>query len=158
MLVGIRIYLHSLLWHLVLLLRQWLRNLNLILIILLVHLLDNIALSLAHSHNILLLLDQEIIQILLNSGINLCLFRLEHISESLIYSPQILYLKMLLLLDLFILEYLFPLLNDSFPHPHHFLHVLILELNNLLEGVLIHRDHLLILIIKGRRWLVSSEA
>jgi hypothetical protein len=156
MLVGIRIYLHSLLWHLVLLLRQWLRNLNLILIILLVHLLDNIALSLAHSHNILLLLDQEIIQILLNSGINLCLFRLEHISESLIYSPQILYLKMLLLLDLFILEYLFPLLNDSFSHSHHFLHVLILELNNLLKGMLVHRDHLLILIIKGR-WLVSSE-
>jgi hypothetical protein len=157
MLVSIRIYLHSLLWHLVLLLRQWLRNLYLILIILLVHLLDNIALSLAHSHNILLLLDQEIVQILLNSGINLCLFRLQHISESLIDSPQILYLKMLLLLDLFILKYLFPLLNDSFPHPHHFLHVLILELNDLLERVLIHRDHLLILIIKGR-WLVSPEA
>jgi hypothetical protein len=138
MLVGIRIYLHSLLWHLVLLLREWLRNLNLILIILLVHLLDNIALSLAHSHNILLLLDQKIVQILLNSGINLCLLRLQHISESLIDSSQILNLEMLLLLNLFILKYLFPLLNDSFPHPHHFLHVLILKLNNLLESVLIH--------------------
>jgi hypothetical protein len=138
MLVGIRINLNSLLWHLLLLLRHWLRNLNLILIILLVHLLDNIALSLAHSHYVLLLLDQEIVQILLNSGINLCLLRLQHISESLIDSPQILYLQMLLLLDLFILEYLFPLLNDSFPHPHHFLHVLILELNDLLEGMLVH--------------------
>jgi hypothetical protein len=157
MLVGIWVYLHSLLRHLVLLLRQWLRNLNLILIILLVHLLDNVAMSLTHSHNILLLLDQEIVQILLNSWINLCLFRLQHISESLIDCPQILYLKMLLLLDLFILEYLFPLLNDSFSHSHHFLHVLILKFNDLLKGVLIHRDHLLILIIK-RRWLVSSEA
>jgi len=61
MLVGIRIYLQSLFLYLVLLLRQWLRNLNLILIIFLVHLLDYITLSLAHSHNILLLLDQEII-------------------------------------------------------------------------------------------------
>jgi hypothetical protein len=157
MLVGIRIYLHSLLWHLVLLLREWLRNLNLILIILLVHLLDNISLSLAHSHYILLLLNQEIVQILLNSRINLCFLRLKHISKSLIDSPQILYLKMLLLLDLFILKYLFSLLNDSFPHPHHFLHILILEFNDLLKGVLVHRDHLLILIIKGR-WLVSPEA
>jgi hypothetical protein len=105
---------------------------------LLVHLLDNIPLSLAHSHYILLLLNQEIVQILLNSGINLRLLRLQHITESLIDSPQILYLEMLLLLDLFILEYLFPLLNDSFPHPHHLFHVLILELNNLLEGMLVH--------------------
>ena len=138
MLICVRVYLHFLLWFGVLLLSQWLGNLNLTLTILLVHLLDNITLSLAHSHYILLLLDQEIVQILLNSGINLCLLRLQHISESLIDSPQILNLKMLLLLDLFILEYLFPLLNDSFSHPHHFLHVLILELNDLLEGVLIH--------------------
>ena len=61
MLICVRIYLHSLLWFGVLLLSQWLGNLNLTLTILLVHLLDNITLSLAHSHYILLLLDQEIV-------------------------------------------------------------------------------------------------
>jgi hypothetical protein len=139
MLVGVRIYLDSLLRHLVLLLlSQWLEDLDLILIILLVHLSDDITLSLAHSHNVLLLLNQKVIQVLLNSRVNLCLLRLEHISESLIYSPEILYLKVLLLFDLLILEYLLSLLNDSFSHTHNFLHVLILELNNLLESVLIH--------------------
>ena len=62
MLVGIRIYLDSLLRHLVLLLlSQWLGDLNLILAILLVHLSDDITLSLAHSHNVLLLLNQKIV-------------------------------------------------------------------------------------------------
>jgi hypothetical protein len=138
MLICVRIYLHSLLWFGVLLLSQWLGNLNLTLTILLVHLLDNITLSLAHSHYILLLLDQEIVQILLNSRINLCLLRLQHISKSFIYSPQILYLKMLLLFDFFILEYLLSLLDDSFSHSHYLLHVLILELNDLLKCMLIH--------------------
>lgn len=158
MLVGIRIYLDSLLRHLILLLlSKWLGDLDLILIILLAHLRDDITLSLAHSHYILLLLNQEIVQVLLYSRVNLCLIRLQHIPESLIYSPEILYLKMLLLFDLFILEYLLSLLDDSFSHPHYFLHVLILELNNLLESVLIHRDHLLIFVIQ-RGWLISPEA
>ena len=158
MLVGVRIYLDSLLRHLVLLLlSKWLRDLDLILIILLVHLSDDITLSLAHSHYILLLLNQEIVQVLLNSRVNLCLLRLQHISESLIYSPEILYLKVLLLFDFFILKYLLSLLDDSFSHTHHFLHVLILELDDLLESMLVHRDHLLIFIIK-RGWLVSPEA
>jgi hypothetical protein len=62
MLVGIRIYLDSLLRHLILLLlSQWLGDLDLILIILLVHLSDDITLSLAHPHYILLLLNQEIV-------------------------------------------------------------------------------------------------
>jgi len=62
MLVGIRIYLDSLLRHLILLLlSQCLGDLDLILIILLVHLSDDITLSLAHPHYILLLLNQEIV-------------------------------------------------------------------------------------------------
>ena len=62
MLVGIRIYLDSLLRHLVLLLlSKWLGDLDLILIILLVHLCDDITLSLAHPHYILLLLNQKIV-------------------------------------------------------------------------------------------------
>ena len=158
MLVSVRIYLNSLLRHLVLLLlSKWLGDLDLILIILLVHLRDDITLSLAHPHYILLLLNQKIVQVLLNSRVNLCLLRLEHISESLIYSPEILYLKVLLLFDLFILEYLLSLFDDSFSHTHHFLHVLILEFYDLLESVLVHRDHLLIFIIQ-RGWLVSPEA
>jgi hypothetical protein len=63
----------------------------------------------------------------------------------------------LLLFDLFILEYLLSLFDDSFSHTHHFLHVLILEFYDLLESVLVHRDHLLIFIIQ-RGWLVSPEA
>jgi hypothetical protein len=63
----------------------------------------------------------------------------------------------LLLFDFFILKYLLSLLDDSFSHTHHFLHVLILELDDLLESMLVHRDHLLIFIIK-RGWLVSPEA
>ena len=87
MLVGVGVYLHSLLWHLILLLSQWLWDLDLILIILLIHLRNDIPLSLAHPHYILLLLDQEIVQILLNSRINLCFLRLQHIPKSLIYRP-----------------------------------------------------------------------
>jgi hypothetical protein len=87
MLVGVRVNLHSLLWHLVLLLSKRLGDLNLILIILLIHLRNDIPLSLTHPHYILLLLDQEIVQILLYSRVNLCFLRLQHISKSLIYCP-----------------------------------------------------------------------
>lgn len=103
MLVGIRIALHSLRWIMVLLLSQGLRHLDLTLIVLVIHLRDNMSLRLAHPHYVLLLLDQEFVQILLHSWIDLCFLRLQHVTKSLIYSPQVLYLQVLLMLDLFIL-------------------------------------------------------
>ena len=54
-----------------------LRNLNLIAVwVLLANLLGKLSISLTHSHDILLLLNQEVIQILLHSLVKLSLLRL----------------------------------------------------------------------------------
>ena len=60
------------------------------------------------------------------------------------------------MLDLFVLKYLLALLDHSFPHPHYLLHVLVLEVNDLLEGVLVCGDHLLVFVIHSWR-VVCAE-
>jgi len=110
--------------------------------------------TLAQPHNILLLLYQQAIQVLLNYRIYLVLalnliFRSEHVPKSIVYGSEILEFKALLMFHSLVFEDLLSLSDDSLPHLHDFLHVLILKINNFLEGFLVHLDHLAILVFKN---------
>jgi hypothetical protein len=113
--------------------------------------------TLAQPHNVLLLFDKQAVEVLLNVRIDLDLllahlvFRPQHIAESIINSSEILQFLTLLILHAFVFEDLLSLPDDPLPHLHHLLHVLILEFDDFLEGTLVHRDHLTILILEGGR-------
>jgi hypothetical protein len=89
-------------------------------------------------------------------------FRSEHVAEPIVDSPEVLQLHALLVLHPLVLEDLLALSDDSLAHLHDLLHVLILEVDDLLEGVLVHLDHLSIVVfgvgaqVGGREgWLLG---
>lgn len=111
---------------------------------------------LAHPHYVLLLLHQQAIQILLYVHVQppdlpLCylvvgVFRSEHVPEPIVDSPEVLQLHALLVLHPLVLEDLLALSDDPLAHLHDLLHVLVLEVDDLLEGVLVHLDHLSVVV------------
>ena len=148
----------------------WIYNLNVLLlrllivsrlhlrVLLLVLLFSDLSIShpvLAHPHYVLLLLHQQAIQILLYvhvqpADLPLCnlagVFGSEHVAEPIVDSPEVLQLHALLVLHPLVLEDLLALSDDPLAHLHDLLHVLVLEVDDLLEGVLVHLDHLSIVI------------
>jgi len=127
-------------------------------VLLLVLLFSDLSISytvLAHPHYVLLLLHQQAIQILLYVHVQppdlpLChlvgVFRSEHVPEPIVDSPKVLQLHALLVLHPLVLEDLLALSDDPLAHLHDLLHVLVLEVDDLLEGVLVHLDHLSIVV------------
>lgn len=112
--------------------------------------------TLTHSLNLLLLIHQETVQVLLDHRVNGAIImllhvllgaRCKHITQPVMDSLKIVDLKLLLLFDLLIFKNFLPLLDNSLPHLHDFFHVLILEVNDLLECPLVHGDHAPIIIL-----------
>ena len=145
-------------------------------VLLLVLLFSDLCIShpiLAHPHYVLLLLHQQAVQILLYVHIqppdlplsHLAvggIFRSEHVAEPIVDSPEVLQLHALLVLHPLVLEDLLALSDDSLAHLHDLLHVLVLEVDDLLEGVLVHLDHLSIVVFGvgaqvrgGEGWLLG---
>ena len=77
------------------------------------------------------------------------IFRSEHVAELIVNSPQVLELHALLMLHALVLKDLFALSDDPLAHLHDLLHILVLEVDNLLECMLVHLDHLSIVIFVG---------
>ena len=133
-------------------------------VLLLVLLFSDLGIShpvLAHPHYVLLLLHQQAIQIILYVRVHLAshlllwhlvvvvVFRSEHVPESIVHSFEVLQLHALLVLHPLVLKDLLALSDDSLAHLHDFLHVLVLEFDDLLEGMLVHLDHLSVVVFLG---------
>lgn len=69
---------------------------------------------------------------------------MKHVAQAVVDGFEVLYLKGLLMLDLLVLKDLLSLFDDPLAHPHDFFHVLIFEVDDLVEGLLVHVDHLTI--------------
>ena len=76
----------------------------------------------------------------------IAVFRSEHVPEPIVDSPKVLQLHALLVLHPLVLEDLLALSDDPLAHLHDLLHVLVLEVDDLLEGVLVHLDHLSVVV------------
>ena len=123
---------------------------------LLIHLLGEVHAhpALAEPHDVFLLLHQQIVQTR-HKGANLARRHLlvpalgvwlralmKHVTQAIVDGFEILYLKCLLMLDLLVLKDLLSLLDDPLAHPHDFFHVLIFEVDDLVERLLVHINHL----------------
>jgi hypothetical protein len=80
-----------------------------------------------------------------------CVF-LGHVTKPVVDAPEILQLELLLLLHSLVLENLLTLLDHSLSHSHNLLHILVLELDDLLESLLIEaQEARIVLLGRGKR-------
>lgn len=109
--------------------------------------------ALAEPHDVLLLFDEYAVQVLLDNRVEPIVEGLifGHIAEPVVDALQILELELLLLLHALVLEDLFALLDHALAHPHDLLNVLVLEVDNLLEGLLIEAQEPCVVLL--RWWL-----
>lgn len=70
-----------------------------------------------------------------------------HAAQVLRHSHQALYLILLLVAHGFVGVHDLPFLDDVLSHMHDLIHVLVLELYDLLESLLVHSDHLHVLLV-----------
>ena len=71
---------------------------------------------------------------------------MQHRPQLILNCLKLAHLRELLLLELLILEELLAFFQDIFPHLHRLLKVLIPVLQDLLQGLLVHADHLLLIL------------
>ena len=102
---------------------------------------------LRHLENLLLLLRDVRVQIIGHLSIENCLLisNIHHGSQLVLHSFELVHLGHLSLFHLFILKELFTLLENVLPHGHSLFKVLIPVLQDLLESLLVHSDHLLLI-------------
>ena len=116
---------------------------------------EAVSSTLTHSLNLLLLLHQETVQVLLDHRVDGAIAMLlhvlrtwcKHVTQPVMDSLEVVDLKLLLLFDLFVFKNFLSFLDNSLPHVHDFVHVLILEVNDLLECFLVHGNHAPIFIL-----------
>lgn len=131
------------------LLHLWLLLLHLLLL----HLgvpdqLAHVRTRLRHLQNLLLLLRDVRVEVVCDGRIEdrLCPSYVQHRSELILYCLELVHLRELLLLELLILEELLAFFQDIFPHLHRLLEVLVPVLQDLLQSLLVHADHLLLVL------------